>query len=329
MTKTQSTTTKMASAKPRDRRADLREHYGVEFPDEIFVVWELARSMSPRDPRSAFWIEPFNVSLHGPFDVLAGAFDRKKPNLSALLHWRFTFDPPEFFTIACGDVDGLHWGYWFDDAAGAGWVASYYTNDAYELEPCGRTFGEALRRHLESCWAGVKANIDDDPDAADAYRRELEALEKVRARIAPLGTGARPETGEKYMRKYDCSKARRKQTVTPTKDGMGIVAPKKAFEPVSVADEDLDAAIHKAGSRRELIAEAERAIAEGRPAKALKIAKELWVRGTATRPEIEGASYPLLIAAYEALGRPALAEVVRVHAKDRRRPSVDIFEQQS
>jgi hypothetical protein len=316
----------MATAKPRDRRAELRERYGVEFPDELFAVWELARSINPEDPGSAFWVEPFNVALHGPFDVLAGAFDRKKPKLSALLHWRFIFDPPEFFTIAAGDTDGLHWGYWFDEDQSAEWVASYFTNDAYQIEPCGKTFVEALRMHLESCWAGVNENIADDPDEKDAYKEELDALEKVRSKLTSLGTGDRPELGEKYMRKYDCSKARRKQTIAPTKDGMGIVAPKKAFGSVSVADADLDAAILKVSSRAELISEAEQAINEGRPAKALKIAKELWVRGTKTKREIEEASYPLLIAAYEALGRPALAEVVRVHAKHRRLPSVDILQ---
>ena len=72
------------------------------------------------------------------------------PHHSLLLHWRYYNDPPEFFTLLLGDMDGLHWGYYLDDSATqSGCVASYYTNDAFELMPDGDTLFEALRLDLE------------------------------------------------------------------------------------------------------------------------------------------------------------------------------------
>src|SRR4051812_2908753 len=83
-----------------DRREQLREWYGLDFPDELFAVWNLAKKLRPKAPRAAFDVIPFH--LCGPFDVLAGDFDKKPPDGPLWTHGMSYNDPPEFFTILWG-----------------------------------------------------------------------------------------------------------------------------------------------------------------------------------------------------------------------------------
>ena len=96
-----------------DRRRQLRELYGIDFPDELFAFADWHASLS-REAARAFH-EVLGITLHGPFDVLAGKLDGLVLRYPAVLHWRYQYDPPEMFTVWTGDTDGLHWGYWFDD----------------------------------------------------------------------------------------------------------------------------------------------------------------------------------------------------------------------
>src|SRR5262245_8934778 len=96
-----------------DRRSQLRQFYGVDFPDDLFALWDRACELDSDHPRQAFGV--LGVYLCGPFDVLAGKYDAAPPEKPLWLEDRSYWDPPEFFTIFWGDMDGLHWGYWFDD----------------------------------------------------------------------------------------------------------------------------------------------------------------------------------------------------------------------
>src|SRR5690242_1038750 len=115
----------------RDRRQQLRELYGFDFPDDFFRFWEFVNRLQPLEPLKA--LLDFSIQLVGPCEVLAGRFDNVTPRYSLLLHWRYYLDPPEFFTVLAG-VDGEHWGYYLDDpATRRGCVASYYAHDAFEM----------------------------------------------------------------------------------------------------------------------------------------------------------------------------------------------------
>src|SRR5689334_1348797 len=115
------------------RRLQLRELYGFDFPEDLFRFWEFANRLKPLEPLAAL-AEPLQIQLVGPFDVLAGRFDHVTPEHSILLHWRYYNDPPEFFTVLAGGTDGLHWGYYLDDPGAQPWcIASYYARDAFEL----------------------------------------------------------------------------------------------------------------------------------------------------------------------------------------------------
>lgn len=121
--------------------------YRVQFPEELHAIWRLAGSIDPADPCHAF--EPLlGISLCGPYDILAGAFDGLTPALCMLLHWRHDHDQPELVTVATGNEDGHHIGYWFDDGRCASACVQVYT-DTFTARPYGRTLIEALRVELE------------------------------------------------------------------------------------------------------------------------------------------------------------------------------------
>src|SRR5262249_35544310 len=115
-----------------DRRRQLRELYGIDFPDELFAFAEWHQSLTKTAAEAMS--EVLGVTLHGAFDVLAGKFDGRALRYPALLHWRYQYDPPEMFTVMVGNVDGLHWGYWFDDPGRLPpVVASFYARDSVDL----------------------------------------------------------------------------------------------------------------------------------------------------------------------------------------------------
>ena len=92
----------------------------------------LPKRSSLKNLLEAFY-DTLNIQLSGPFEVLAGEFDRPNAPQSLLLHWRWRFDPAEFFTVMVGGTDGLHWGYCYDDPAQlpSCVVANYARADAY------------------------------------------------------------------------------------------------------------------------------------------------------------------------------------------------------
>lgn len=162
-----------------DRTLQLRQLYGIEFPDEFFEFWEWRHGQAPEVVRA--FHDVLGMRLTGPFDVLAGRFDGVELRYPAVLHWRYSLDPPEFFTIISGHIDGLHWGYWFDDPGRRPpVVAAWYARDAFELWTEGDTLLGAIHRHLSKTEDDVRENLEYDPDAAADYQAELDALSLLR-----------------------------------------------------------------------------------------------------------------------------------------------------
>src|SRR5436305_862702 len=114
------------------RRSQLRDLYGFDFPDDLFRFWDFANRLRPLEPLRA--LEMFDMHLVGPFEVLAGRFDGRQTRYSQLLHWRYYADPPEFFTVLAGRGEGLHWGYFLDEPGEPPpCVAGYFASDLYEI----------------------------------------------------------------------------------------------------------------------------------------------------------------------------------------------------
>ena len=296
------------------RRDQLRRLYGFDFPDDLFRFWEFANRLRPLDPLHAF-SELLHIVLVGPFEVLSGRFDIHTPRLSPLLHWRYYLDPPEFFTVLAGGTDRLHYGYYLDDPAdGRGCVASYFRLDAFQLSADGDTLFEALRMELEAQYEPGEGREDES---------RPEQLDRLRQTLQECATAERPERGDFYVETYQGRVARRVAMIASTPEGMGVVAPPETYRPPSLPNKKLRSLLYKQDDPAAIVDDARQALRDGFPATALKLGKELWPLPGERKTEY---AYELLDAAYAALGRPVLRQVLRTHREHRDLPSVDIFE---
>ncbi|HLK58174.1 MAG TPA: ADP-ribosylation family protein [Chthonomonadaceae bacterium] len=304
-----------------DRQQELKDIYGFDFPEDFFAFWEFAKQCNPEDPRHAF-SDSLGLTLVGPYDVLAGRFDGKTPRYSSLLHWRYRDDPPEFFTILCGDTDKLHWGYWLDDPAqGPSCIAHYYANDAYELtEDCLNLF-ELFRQRMEDCYVSTKENKEDDPEYAADYNADLREYRRLRRILPQYGKKERPEIGQAYLDKYESDESVR-PVVAKTLWGMGIVVAPEQYRPPKHDTEQLLNAERSSLDMAEWIQGAREACEEGYPGTALKLGRDLW---PFEEESLEKASVEILDMAYTALNRPLLHQVLQVHNENRWLQSVDIL----
>ena len=306
-----------------DRQAQLLELFKVTFPQELLEVWDLAKKLNPKDPRYAF-NESLGISLHGPFEVLAGAFDDVTLRYPALLHWRYSYDPPEFFTVMVGDCDGLHWGYWFD-APGSlePSVVSYYARDAYELHVCAETLFGALRAHLERRWQDSHEYLDEgcDPEDERWYREDIERLDALRERLCKVTKTSDKLHGDVYLRRHTVLA---RQDVKMTSEYMGVVVPDSTYRELKLpcgpsAYEIWDYV--RSADMTPWIKAAHEAADEGFVGTALWMGRELW--GFDQWAEQATA---LLVRGYEGLGRDVLAHVTKTHARYRWLPGLDVLD---
>ena len=310
----------------QQRRSRIRAEYGFDFPDDFFAFWDFVNRLSPLAPLQAL-SDVLDITLVGPFEILAGRFDGRVPRHSLLLHWRYHDDPPEFFTVFAGGGDGLHWGYYLDDPdaerAGSGCVASYYAEDAFELSADGDTLFEAVRLHLEYCHGDCLIDAEINPEDAALAAESLQRLDELRQRLLPYATGDRPEVGEDYTERYAGITSREDLVVEETADDMGIVLDPALFRPLSKGGRSLWKQLRKKKhDPTDLVEEARLALREGFPGTALALGKDLWASVIGDKMAL---AIGLLDAAYENLGRSALRRVLQTHVANRLLASVDIL----
>jgi hypothetical protein len=306
----------------RDRRQQLREIYGFDFPDDFFRFWEFVNRLQPLEPLKA--LLDLSIQLVGPFEVLAGRFDHITPRYSLLLHWRYNLDPPEFFTVLAGGGDGHHWGYYLDDPASrSGCLAAYFAYESFEMSVEGDDLFEAVRlwleEHQQDCEESHSAGHIDDCE----YEQTLADTAAFRQCLLAFGTEERREVGAAYVDRYAGWALRRGEVVAETYDNMGIAVPLESYRPLSRSDGELWPYLCESEDPADVVKEARQALREGFPGTALKLGKDLWAIGGERHTEY---AYELLDGAYAALGRQALREVLRVHRAHRDLPSVDILD---
>ncbi len=307
----------------KNRRQQLRDLYGFDFPEDLFRFWNFVNRLAPLEPLTA--VAAAGLHLVGPFEVLAGRFDGRSSRYHHHLHWRYVYDPPEFFTVLHGGTDALHYGYYLDDPLKPECcVAYYYANDAFELEANCDTLFEALRLHLEQ---GDRDNSElaaTDPKEAAWYEAQRAEIGALRHQLLPFATADRSETGESYVERYHSARpARFNRVVAATRDQIGIVVPPETYRPLSLPNKKLWALLDKTHKPTKILKEARAALADGYPGTALKLGKDIW----ATAGEGQRAqAYELLDAAYAALGRGVLRQVLAHHREHPQLPRVDILD---
>jgi hypothetical protein len=281
------------------------EVYGLRLPRSLIAWAALVQSAGPFELRGLERLGRGGGGILVWFED--GGLERAtKDDLDPRLDCRFRCDPPEFVTIAWGDSDGLHYGLWFDDPAELPTtIVLNYARDSAETWDSGhRNMLDLLREQLVE--SGERS---DEPrtlgeamlaSAIEWFSREAESELSADPPsrwagvmrppvVGSLGPALEPEHGDprshEEQRRYEAYRARAPEV-------------------------------------RAWIEQAREELAAGRPAYALVLGRELhWFDQDEWRAE----GLELLVAAYRALGRDALAEIAVVHHRHRDLPSVGVY----
>ncbi|MFI1990368.1 ADP-ribosylation family protein [Actinoplanes sp. NPDC020271] len=281
----------------------VRQIWGMRLPRHVAVFAALAAS----DGRA---LGENDISPWGVTDYFAdGGLDLVgRDGLDPRLHARFRCDPAEFVTVMGGGSDGLHFGLWFDDPAELpALIVHNYARDSAETWESARPSLLTVVRELVD---RQLADYGDDPQTVGSITPLIEAVEwYTAADEAALRADGLPRpvaTPRSYL-------------------AMSLLPQLPPGSGDPQADESgirLDIFRNDPARTARWIAEAGRELAAGRPALALAVGSELhWL----DRPEHRQAGLDLLVGAYRALGRDALAEIAAVHAAHRDLASVQVL----
>ena len=270
----------------------VADAYGFEFPRDLQAFWKVAKKHEDA-------LFDAGVRLVGPFIVLGGGKPAKDLD-------RFGGDPPELFTVAEGDTDGLHWGYVFHEPGKPGWVGSYYARDGYPISWAGPTIGHAIFEHVCRVRGEMEGELEEVRSVGEA---DAELAQSV-ARVTKL---------ERALRPLRTSAKRPKKEPTPTFDGIGLRA-RSSIDPKKLQKELRD---KKKIDR--WIARGWELLAEGDHGSALHVARDALA---ALPTEKQDGAVLLAVAAYEAIGRPLLARTFEprlagIRKRIKRPPKID------
>jgi len=305
------TAAEIADVDPRERLAEL---YSVALPDELLEVWELARSIRPSRPLAAF-ADALGLTLRGPFEHLAER-DRQAPRKRLAmphLQHRAPLDPPEFVVLASAAEGGARLGYYFDDPGRRAPLVCRQGDAPQRLEILGESLLLALRAELERRLV--------DAQGRGPGRGELQRLDQLRAELATTPPQPREEIGAAYLEAYVDRARSPRRPLTPTADGVGLLAPRRLYRPLGASPACLRQET-RASDPRHLVELGEAALSDGFPATALLIGKELWACGLREPHRVHAAE--LLSAAYRALKRPLLAKITEAHSAERCAPQLSV-----
>jgi hypothetical protein len=303
---------------PDARAALAQELYGIELPGDAHALFEAARALNPEEPLSAF--DPLEIALVGPFEVLAGLLDERRPRHSMLLHHRYSYHPPEYLPLVSTAEDGLTFGYWLDDWSAPA-LKRRFLVWSESWEPVGRTAADAVRFELERLHASF---VEEYEEASASQRKALDRssaelapfFERARAALVSAGASNDGRVAGSYIESLRSGPAavRALVSVGATRDFLvGFGAEPGAIKPVVALGDPPDAEIAKLG---------ERALSSGDGWTALVAGGRLWRHGGEKHG---GTAFRLLDGAYGLLGREGVQRVLRTHHAERWLPNVDLL----
>ncbi len=292
----------LAAAEERFPEVARRFHaaYGMRLPRHVLYAAAFFLGLS-REERALCPCSLFGFSEW--FNWLAPDEPERVATLDARLEGRFRSDPPEFVTMVSGDGDGSHWGLYYDDPNELPPLVSHgWARDDGVVYPEQKTLLASIRSKV-SQREGLDADDKRRVRALVGYLDALRDLEE-RARIAE-GIPSPPTS-----------------RIELAHGGVG------AFVPGFTMPADLPSGyerwklyVEDAPVVHDWIARAESDLTEGKPGLALVLGLELH---HADRDTTREDCTRLLVSAYEALGRRALAEITRVHHAHRDLRSVGV-----
>ena len=287
----------------------VRRIYGLRLPRHVAVFAALWASVQ-HDPAERAALDYLGLRPWGVSDYFGdgGLELAGRDGLDERLHGRFRRDPAEFVTVMSGDTDGLHFGLWYDDPAEPPtFIAHNYARDSAETWTDGfSTLLDEMHWHI----GRVFADYGQDGEEGTLLQPLLGALEWF---AAPTQQALAVDGTSRWA---GVDRPAGSVSVFP-------VLPQGSGDPrVAQARERLAGFQIGSSEAAGWIADAERELAAGLPAYALAVGGELhWL----DRDEYRRAGLDLLVGAYRALGRDALAEIAEVHATHRDLPRVDVL----
>jgi hypothetical protein len=292
--------------------AQFRAHYGLRLPRWMAVLAAFVDSASELERSGLESIGRGPGGALGYFED--GGLERATiDGLDPRLEMRFRCDPPEMVSFLWGDSDGLHYGMFFDDPAELpGAIVYNWARDSAETWAAEQTTGLSLLA------ARVRERFTDQ------YREEEPGVAEwaLRAALRWFAEADRRAVDEDGIVRY---RGVKREAML---GAVSAALPKSAGDP-RLSREKVEARQVEYRKKRtpkivrEWIAEARDELAKARPAFAYTLGRELhWLDSDLYR----AVSEELLVAAYEALGRRALADVLRVHVANRDLPMVTVFQ---
>ncbi|MDC0749239.1 hypothetical protein [Polyangium mundeleinium] len=297
--------------------ARVEQTYGLLLPKHAALTWAFFSSLSPyewRAPAQRLGIGPYTVSSGVLSLYSERAFQRPlKEGFDPQMHFVAPAFPPEALIMFCGDFSAF--ALFYDDPA-------YLPSGAvvYDMEDKSRWMGETFLDFFRD-WArelikypGILRGEDGEIDETTFFnvRLFLEALEEFEAYTEQVREEDRARMRWPYNERAQMAEHGSGVGIcTDQGDGAGFEIPSDIHAPES------QAAVAQA------VARARQLLAEGDPRYALALGRELHCACTIppdrrnVSPLWQAEALSLMVAAYEALGRGALARKAEVHHANR------------
>ncbi|GAA1519791.1 hypothetical protein GCM10009827_039090 [Dactylosporangium maewongense] len=289
----------------------FRRVYNLRLPRHVAVFAAFWHSLDGAE-RSAVW-GGLGLRTGGIAALFAdgGLSLSARDGLDERLDHRYRRDPPELVTIMGGDSDGLHYGLWYDDPADLPTFVAYnWARDTAEtwtngwVTMLGQTYGLLQK---------VRSDRERDDPAHYEGAEPLEPAEDALNAFADADAEALAQDGPRRWATAD----RPDGGVT-----IGPALPPDAGDPRAGRADERITLYRDPETAASIIAEARAELAAGQPAYALVVGRELhWFDADDHRAE----ATELLVGAYRALGRDALADIAEVHHANRNLRSVDVL----
>ncbi|MDI1476789.1 hypothetical protein [Polyangium sp. y55x31] len=296
--------------------ARVEQTYGLLLPKHAALTWAFFSSLSAREwkaPRRLLGCSPYTLSS-GVLNFYSEASFRRplEEGFDPRMHFVAPAFPPEALTMFCGDFSAF--ALFYDDPA-------YLPSGAvvYDMEDKSRWIGETFFDFFRD-WArqlvtypALLRNDDGeiDEDMFFSVRLFLEAIEEFEEYMEQVREEDRARMRWPYSERAQMAELRSGVGIcTDQGDGAGFEIPSD---------------IHAAESQEavaQAVARARQLLAEGDPRYALALGRELHCAcGVPDRQNVstlwQAEALSLMVAAYEALGRGALARKVEVHHANR------------
>ncbi|KAJ8964156.1 hypothetical protein NQ314_005088 [Rhamnusium bicolor] len=212
----------------------IKQKFLVDMPEDFYQFWNFCKKLKPNNPLEG--LKDIGLILVGPFDVLAGKFEKiKKSDDAYLIHWRYYRDPPEFQTVLKGDdKTGYHIGYFRDTPEDP---------PVFLASNCAKKDG-ILQQMGENIFSAVNIYLNELKKSGDPFKKmhigRIQAAVKKEAEELKLDLSPRT----------DGIVAREKQIVTRTFNKIGLVVPyarktQLGYRPLSLKNSELSALLTK------------------------------------------------------------------------------------